>query len=341
MRTMTPRGALWRLVIAAAVGLLLLVALTNAISNPVNDQTRSVTADFTDVSGLHQGSDVRVKGVQVGKVESVDLIREDGQSRGRVRFTLVDRYKLTDRTHLAIKYQALTGLRYVDVTSPHDSTTGTTEGGPSPIVHVPVQNTSPSFDITKLFNGLQPVLATLSPAEVNTFTDNAVALLQGDGTGLGPMLDSINRLTRFATDRQQVVSRLMNNMSMVAESLGGRSPQAIQILDWFNRPLDAALEVLDEFRKSQLFGPGFSGSLIRLFDNLGIQRGLDIDQLLSQVFATAGQAAEAFRRMPGVIAGFAGPTGPEVSKCSHGRAELPADVSILLNGQGVTLCNAS
>ena len=33
--------------------------------------------------------------------------------------------------------------------------------------------TQPSFDITALFNGLQPVIATLSPDDINTFAENA------------------------------------------------------------------------------------------------------------------------------------------------------------------------
>ena len=73
--------------------------------------------------------------------------------------------------------------------------------------------TQPSFDITTLFNGLQPVLATLSPDEINTFTENAIAFLQGDGNGLGPMLDSIHKLTAFVSDRQQVVATLVRNLA--------------------------------------------------------------------------------------------------------------------------------
>ena len=91
--------------------------------------------------------------------------------------------------------------------------------------------TQPSFDITVLFNGLQPVLATLSPDEINTFTDNAIAFLQGDGKGLGPMLDSIRKLTAFVSDRQQVMATLVRNLATLADGVSGRSQYLTQILD--------------------------------------------------------------------------------------------------------------
>jgi phospholipid/cholesterol/gamma-HCH transport system substrate-binding protein len=335
---MTPRGALWRLSVAAVVAALLLLALINAITNPVEGDTTSYTADFTDVSGLHEGADVRIRGVQVGKVESVDLRRVDGHSLGVVTFTLQDNYRPDDDTHLAIKYQALTGVRYVDVEGAENGPDST-----ATVDHIPTARTLPSFDITTLFNGLQPVLNTLSPDELNKFTENAVSLLQGDGTGLGPMLDSIRKLTDFVSDRQAVVATLMRNLSSVADALGGNSPQIVQVLEWLNRPLDAAIEVIDEFRKSQIYGPPFAAALTRLLDNLGIVRGLDIDRLLATAFASTSEAVETLRSMPAVLDGLSTPPADPQSgapmSCTHGRAELPLPVQVLLNGQKVTLCN--
>lgn len=333
---MSPRAALVRLVVAGLLGVGLFLAITNAISNPAREQTRTLTAEFTDVSGLHDGADVRIRGVQVGKVTDVELERQTDRTIGVIDFSLATRYALGPDTKLAIKYQALTGLRYLDVANPLE---GTTDGE---ITRAPTTMTIPSFDITTLFNGLQPVLSTLSPDEMNTFTDNAVALLEGDGSGLGPMLDSIQRLTRFVSDRQHVVSTLMQNLSAVADTLGGQSPQIVQILDWLNRPLDAALAVLDEFRKSDLYGPTFAGAALKVFDNLGLQRGLDIDELLTSAFTSLGSAADALGNLPAVLDGLAAPPATvegDAMTCPGGHAALPRQVQVLLAGQKVILCN--
>ncbi len=217
---MRGRGALWRLVIATAVAVILLIVVSNAIRQPVAAEQRSYTAEFTDASGLHLDADVRVRGgVRVGKVSTVELRRRAGQSVAEVTFTLDRRYGVVSATRLGIKFQALTGLRYVDVVNPSEQYS-TAEL----VTQVPTRMTQPSFDVTALFNGLQPVFATLRPEEIDAFAENAANYFTGDGSGLEPLLDSIRKkIAQFASDRQQVIATLLNNLSALADTMGGHS----------------------------------------------------------------------------------------------------------------------
>lgn len=333
---MTPRAASWRLALSAAGALLLFIVLANVMLQPVPSETRSYTADFTDASGLHLDADVRVHGVRVGKVNSISLMRTGGQSLAAVGLTLDKRYTVTAKSRLAVKYQALTGLRYVDVVDPSES-----DPAARNVPHIPTSMTQPSLDITTLFNGLQPVLATLSPDEINTFTANAAAYLQGDGGGLGPMLDSIHKLTDFVSKRQDVVATLMRNLNAIAEEMGGHSKDLVQILDWVNRPLDQALDILDEFRKSDLYGPGFAEPVARLLRAAGLKPGIDIDKALDKAFTNLDNAVEAFKMVPVMWENLEppAPAGMPLS-CPRGRAQLPPSIDVLLNGQKVVLCNS-
>jgi phospholipid/cholesterol/gamma-HCH transport system substrate-binding protein len=332
---MKPMSALWRLLVSGVVATLLLILVINVISQPVDAHLRGYTADFTDVSGLRTGADVRVRGVRVGKVESIDLHRRGGQSVAEVALTLDERYGIGPDTRLAVKYQALTGLRYVDIRDPLEGNVTQV----SSASHIPTSMTQPSFDITRLFNGLQPVLATLSPDDLNTFTANVDNFLTGDGSGVGPMLESINTLTRFLADRQQVVATLMQNLKTVADAMTGHSRDFIQIIDWVNRPIDAALDVLDEFRKSQVYGPAFTRSVVQLLDNAGIKPGIDVDSALDRAITNFDDTMDAIKMVPVVWDNIPPPTedGAPLA-CSQGRAELPLPVDVLLNGQKVLLC---
>jgi phospholipid/cholesterol/gamma-HCH transport system substrate-binding protein len=329
-----PIAALWRLAIAAVVAILLLILVSNVITQPVASKLGSYTADFTDISGLHTGADVRVRGVRVGKVESVELRRRSGQSIAEVAFTLDSRYSIGTDTRLAVKYQALTGLRYVDVVNPSDGVPAA-----SPVKHIPTSMTQPSFDITNLFNGLQPVLATLSPDDLNTFTSNVDTFLAGDGSGLGPVLQSIHTLTQFLADRQQIVATLMTNLKAVADTMTGHAKDFIQIIDWANRPIDGALGVLDEFRKSAIYGPGFTSAVVQLLDNAGFKPGIDIDDALDKAFTNFDDTIDAIKLVPVIWDNIPPPSqqGHPLA-CSAGRAELPFPVEVLLNGQKVVLC---
>jgi phospholipid/cholesterol/gamma-HCH transport system substrate-binding protein len=349
-----PAAAAWRLAITGAVAIVLFILVSNVITQPVAPTVRSYVAEFTDASGLYAGADVRVRGVRVGKIQSVELKRQGGQSDAVVGFTLERRFGVVSTTRLAIKYQSLTGSRYVDVANPAEKYSDV-----DLMSRVPTTMTQPSFDITELFNGLQPVITTLSPEEMNTFTANAAAFLSGDGDGLAPMLESIRTLTKFVSDRQQVVATLMHNLAEVAESMGGHSKDMIQILDWINRPLDGALQVVNEFRKTELYGTDFLTPVEQLLNNVGFpsdweggirfvteppghedQSKIHIDDALDRAFTNLDNFIQSIKLVPVMWGNIQPPTDDGApAPCSRGRFQLPEQMDVLLNGQRVILCN--
>jgi phospholipid/cholesterol/gamma-HCH transport system substrate-binding protein len=333
---MTPKAAAWRIGVAIAISVVLFILLSNTLVNPVAVDTRTYTAEYTDASGLHPDADVRVRGVRVGKIESVDLARVNGQNVAQVRFTLDNKYGVVDSTRLAIKFQALTGVRYVDVTNPAEGYRDA-----DLVTHIPTSMTQPSFDVTALFNGLQPVLATLSPDEINTFTTNAASFLTGDGSGLAPLLDSIRRLTEFVSDRQQVIATLVSNLSGLADAIGGTSQRFIHIIDLANQPIDAVNGILDEFRKDVLYSKDFFDPVTRLLHNAGFRNGINVDTALDKAFSNLDNFFDAFKLVPVINENIPPPgnDGTAVEPCSHGNFQLPETMDVLLNGQRVVLCN--
>jgi phospholipid/cholesterol/gamma-HCH transport system substrate-binding protein len=328
-------AALWRLSLAVAISVVLFIVLGNSLTNPMAADTRTYTAEYTDASGVHPDGDVRVRGVRVGKIESIDLVRRNGQNVAQVTFTLDQKYGVVGATRLAIKFQALTGVRYIDVTNP-------AEGYRSAdlVTHIPTTMTQPSFDVTALFNGLQPVLATLSPDEINTFTANAASFLTGDGSGLAPLLNSIRRLTEFVSDRQQVVATLISNLSGIAEAIGGTSERFIHLIDIANKPVDAALRVLDEFRKDFLYGKDFFDPVTRLLHNAGFRNGINVDNALDRAFSNLDNFFDAVKLVPVIDENIPPPgnDGTAIEPCSRGNFQLPETMDVLLNGQRVVLC---
>ncbi|AFR48176.1 MlaD family protein [Gordonia sp. KTR9] len=326
-----------KLLVAAAICTILTVIIVNAIKAPVEGETKDYSADFTDVSGLHENGDVRVKGLQVGKVKSIEMVRVGGATVARVHFSLEEGYELTEDSRLAVKYQSLTGVRYLDFTEGPD-------GGVS-ATHLSLDNTAGAFDITELFNGLQPVLATMSTDEVNAFTQNAIMVLQGDGGGLSPMMRSAEKLASLASDRQQVISTLTANMSRIAETMGNRSPQVIQFIQAVHHTVLEAKSALVNFYKTADFGPKFVTPLHRLVTQLGLESDMDIDAMVADVFPNFEEAIEAISLLPNTLAAMqVAPLSPRAQRgrsgpCANGVAKLPSAVTVLLNGSEVTVCN--
>ncbi|WP_433756933.1 MlaD family protein [Nocardia sp. CA-135398] len=333
---MTVRGAAWRLGVFAAIMIVVLSLVLTAIKRPVAGDTEAHDALFTDANGLKVGDDVRMFGVQVGKVEGIAL---DG-IRAKVHLTVETATPIYDNSTLAIRYQNLTGQRYIDL-----------QQQPNPGVRLPAnavvdtEMTLPSFDVTSLFNGLKPVLATMSAEAVNQFTESMLAVIEGDGSGLGPAMDAIGRLSKYVGDRQTVIATLVRNMSELADRVGGRVhylvPLLARLTDIF-QALQANIGGLAEFAMN---APSVLGPLDRLLATVGLtaDSGADIDGLIRKLFPDPQEAVDVFGKLPGLLAAIDNAVPRTIADwkpvCSKGNAELPNPVRVLIGGQQVAVCN--
>ncbi|WP_342800348.1 MlaD family protein [Nocardia sp. No.11] len=331
---MSTRSLLLRVLSATAAMALVLVGVLRVIERPVDGETYTYPALFTDATGLRRGDDVRLHGVQIGKVGEVEL---DG-ALARVRFTVVrDRAPATGTT-IAIRYQNLTGFRYLELRPPDSP------GRPrDPAAVFGTAETVPDFDITRLFKGLQPVLAQLSPEDLNRFATSILAVIQGDGSGIGPALGAIDTLSRYASDRQAVLSTLAANLAQVADHLGGKSGNAMRLLTNLTNLFVTITEKLPGLVDFAAGIPVVLQPLRSMLTVLGVtgERDRDLDAALQRAFADPADAVAAFENLPGLIQAMAQAvpaTGPDLV-CTHGATEAPEPLRVLLTGQGVVLCH--
>ncbi|WP_405494114.1 MlaD family protein [Nocardia sp. NBC_00511] len=334
---MTTRALLLRVSIATAVMVVVLVGVFRVVERPVGGETRTYTALFTDANGLRAGDDVRLYGVQVGKVGTVEL---DG-AQARVRFTVSRARPVFANSKVAIRFQNLTGFRYLDIEQPDQPA-----GQRDPKAVFGVTETVPAFDITTLFKGLQPVLAQLSPDDLNQFAASMLAVIQGDGNGLGPALDGIEKLSRYASDRQAVISTLVGNLGQIADHLGGKSGNTIALL---TNLTDLFLTITDKLPGLISFSIEIPPVLQPIRDMLTVagvtgDSGRDLDAVLRQAFPSPQQAVDVFQRLPGLIDAMtvAVPrTGPDATMtCAHGNAQAPEPFRLLIAGQRIVLCHS-
>lgn len=99
----------------------------------------SVYALFDSVSGLKDGASVEVAGVEVGKVERIDLSQDD---RARVAIRIRGNVKLTEDVIASIRTKGIIGDRYIRLD----------QGGSER--HIPpggrIRETTPPVDIEEL-----------------------------------------------------------------------------------------------------------------------------------------------------------------------------------------------
>lgn len=200
----------------AVVSLVLLMLLVNTMVNSLGGDTRTFDAEFADVSGLRVGDDVKVAGVRVGRVESID-VAGDG---ARVEFQLTEDQPLLDTTRIVMRYQNLLGQRYLALVQGPDKGEELEDGAT-----VPRERTDPGFDLTALLNGFRPLFEVLNPQDVNRLATSVVKVLQGEGGTVEGLLRQTARLTSFIADRDDVIDEVVTSLTPVLRNLATHGDQ--------------------------------------------------------------------------------------------------------------------
>jgi phospholipid/cholesterol/gamma-HCH transport system substrate-binding protein len=176
-------------------------------------------ASFTSAGqGLISGSDVKIHGVNIGKVKRVQLV----EGRALVRLELEKREKVPVDATATIRPKTLFGEKFVDIDpGPAEST------GPFLTDEQSVRHTVGGFELEKVLTDLYPILKAVRPSELAT----VVGELAEGGRGMGP---AINRqIAAFAevTDVQAAHSadtrQFLTDLADLSEMLADRADELV------------------------------------------------------------------------------------------------------------------
>ncbi|MDQ1617295.1 MAG: phospholipid/cholesterol/gamma-HCH transport system substrate-binding protein [Actinomycetota bacterium] len=206
--------SLVKLIVFIAVTALATGLLATTIGNFRFGGTTTYNALFTDVTGLQKGDDVRVAGVQVGSIKSIQV--KDGHL-AEVAFSVDDSRPLAVSTQAQIRYRNLVGQRYLELSEGAGSSAPLPAGGV-----LPLRQTQEALDLTVLFNGFKPLFAALNPHDVNAFAFEIVKTLQGEGGDVNSLLAHTASLTSTIADRDVVVGRTISNLNTVLATVDRR-----------------------------------------------------------------------------------------------------------------------
>lgn len=200
----------------AATSAALLVLLLGTMLDAVPGDTTSYSAVFSNVSGLRVGDDVRVAGVRVGRVESIEVAGREA----RVGFAVEDGGYVREATSMVMRYQNLLGQRYLALEQADTSAPELEPGG-----EIPLGRTSPGFDLTALLNGFRPLFDVLDPAEVNQLATSLVQVLQGESGTVEQLLQRTASVTSFLADRDEVLDRVLDGLTPVLQDVAAQDDE--------------------------------------------------------------------------------------------------------------------
>lgn len=179
-------------------------------------------AIFANATDLESGDVVRIAGVEVGKVTSVSVTRDD---QAKVDFTVESSQHLTTGAQASVQFENLLGQRYLQI-SPGRPTGVALRGGAT----LPESNTTPGLDLTTVFTGFQPLLAALNPTQVNQLTGAIIAVLQGQSGAVGNLIDQTATLTSNLASKQQLINQILDNLTPLLTSVNQDDTQLKQLI---------------------------------------------------------------------------------------------------------------
>jgi phospholipid/cholesterol/gamma-HCH transport system substrate-binding protein len=222
-------------VLAAAVALALLVAVALAVLPGGGSRTARV--EFVRAVGLYEGSDVRILGVKVGEVTSV----EPSGNRVVVELRYDDEYKVPADAKAVIVAPSVVSDRYVQLTPVY-------EGGPALAddARIGLERTAVPVELDRIFSSLDDLNVALGPEGANR--DGALSRLlavgadnlDGQGRKINRTLRDFSLAIGTLSDNKESLFSTVRNLQVFTTALANSDSQVRA----FNRDLASVADQL-------------------------------------------------------------------------------------------------
>ncbi|MBH0781527.1 MCE family protein [Nocardia bovistercoris] len=199
----------------------------------------NVTIFFPSTNGLYTGDDVRVLGVKVGRIDSV----EPGREQVRVEVTLDRGVDIPEDARAVIISPSLVSARFIQLAPAYTGGPKLADGATIPIGHtaVPVEWDDIKAELSKLATALGPV-GDDQQGSFGRVVDTAAANLDGNGQRFRDTLRDLSATLTTLSDGRTDLFATVRNLQKFVEVLSSSNEQIVQ----FGSRLASVSEVLGD-----------------------------------------------------------------------------------------------
>ncbi|MFL5899523.1 MAG: MlaD family protein [Solirubrobacterales bacterium] len=212
-------------------GILLFLWVTFGGPTPFRAKTYEVKVPFKEATQLAEQSDVRISGVNVGKVQSIALAPNGKQALATVAIN--DQYApLPASTRAILRTKTLLGETYVELTPGTRQAPELGDGAT-----LPEANVAESVQLDEIFRTFD----ARTRAAFQEWMQEAAVAINGQGQnlsyaigGLEPTFTEFDKLFRVLDSQQLAVAQLFRNGATTFRSLRGRDGQLADLIQSSN-----------------------------------------------------------------------------------------------------------
>ncbi|MFE3293452.1 MCE family protein [Rhodococcus sp. NPDC059234] len=185
----------------------------------------TITAYFPTTTGLYAGDDVRVLGVKVGKIESIDPSGDNA----KVVMNVDRSVEIPADAKAIIVAPSLVAARFIQLTPVYSGGEAMSDGGSIPVKNtaVPVEWDEIKTELTKLSDALGPQGAA-DQGSLGTFIDTAAANLDGNGDSLRTTLRELSDTMKTLSDGRTDLFGTIRNLQAFVTALSSSNQQIVQ-----------------------------------------------------------------------------------------------------------------
>jgi phospholipid/cholesterol/gamma-HCH transport system substrate-binding protein len=208
-------------------GILLFLWVTFGGPTPFKAKSYQIKVPFTEASQLAEQSDVRISGVDVGKVESIEL--GPGGKEAVALLNIDDKYgPLPQGTRAMLRTKTLLGETYVELTPGNKNEATLPEDSTLPTAQV-----AESVQLDEIFQAFDPK----TRAAFQSWMQEAAVAIEGQGQNLSyaignfdPTFSEFENLFRVLNSQKAAVSKLFSNGAKTFEALRGREGELANLI---------------------------------------------------------------------------------------------------------------
>lgn len=192
-------------------------------------------ASFSEAGGLEPGDEVRVAGVSVGDVETIQL-RGD---HVRVAFRMDQGIEFGPKSSAEIRVRTLLGSMYLSVL-PEGS--GQMESGTT----IPRKRTVAPYDVVDAFSGLTKTTERIDTERLGKALDTVAGVAEQSPKEFKAAIDGVSALSRKLAARDKQINKLLTNIQDVSEVLADRNAELAKLF----RDADVLFRAVAERREA-------------------------------------------------------------------------------------------
>ncbi len=203
----------------AVIGALIMSAF-RADDLPVIGGGDTYHAAFSESGGLKPNDEVRIAGVRVGKVRSVEL---DGD-HVQVTFQVDSAAEFGTDSRAAIKVKTLLGAMFLAI----EPAGG---GQLKEDSEIPVDRTTSPYDVIDAFSGLADTAEEIDTDQLAESLSTLADLTRNTPEEFKAALDGVSRLSSNVAAKDTQINSLLTNLERVATVLDARDEDIIALMD--------------------------------------------------------------------------------------------------------------